>query len=408
MAEFSESTNADELARRAWGRLCEHWLNHALELTGRALAVDPAHLHARQVRGVTLMRMGRPTEGLALLQAAEADGLDTAGFWLDLSVAHQRMENSAASARAWERALAHNQRLAEMPDWFRRVFVSERMFHKYKVVDYDAVANNRYGPGRGSHPELARYLAAGDDDYRAQIEAFAAHVATLADIPLIGDYASDQPFWLNSWMSPLDGIALVGMLAEHRPGRYIEIGSGMSTKFARRAIDRLQLDTRIVSIDPAPRNRIDRLVDEKIRMPFENVAESVVSLLQPGDILFFDGSHRSFPGSDVTVFFLEVLPRLRPGVVVHIHDIYLPDDYPAGHVPRLWNEQYLLACALLYGGESLEVLFPGWYASRQPSLSAEIHRRLRPGALANAYIHGMSFWLRKTAPQIAASLRSSR
>ncbi len=71
--------------------------------------------------------------------------------------------------------------------------------------------------------------------------------------------------------------------------------------------------------------------------------------LQAGDVLFIDSSHRCFMNSDVTVLFLEVLPNLPPGVLVQVHDIFIPYDYPREWVERYYAEQYLLSCYLLLG-----------------------------------------------------------
>jgi hypothetical protein len=169
----------------------------------------------------------------------------------------------------------------------------------------------------------------------------------------------------------------------------------MSTKFARQAIERHRLGTRIVSIDPQPRAHIDSLVDDKIRRPLEQVEPEWFDRLGEGDILFVDSSHRALQNSDVTMFFLDVLPRLRPGVVVHLHDIYLPYDYTPAYLQLLWNEQYFLAAALLYGAAGIEILFPCWYASRDAELSRRLNQCLRRGPLADLSIHGKSFWLRK-------------
>jgi hypothetical protein len=81
-------------------------------------------------------------------------------------------------------------------------------------------------------------------------------------------------------------------------------------------------------------------------------------------------------------------------VLVHIHDIYLPDDYISGHVPRLWNEQYLLATALLFGAARFEILFPSWFVGRDPDLAAHAAARLRRGPLADIDLYGASFWMR--------------
>lgn len=118
--------------------------------------------------------------------------------------------------------------------------------------------------------------------------------------------------------------------------------------------------------------------------------------LNPGDIFFLDSSHRAFQGSDVTVFFLEILPRLKPGVIIQIHDIYLPGDYVSGHLHRLWNEQYLLATALLFGRNGFEVLFPCWFVGQDPDLSRQAADLLRKGTLTDLNLYGASFWMRKT------------
>ena len=118
--------------------------------------------------------------------------------------------------------------------------------------------------------------------------------------------------------------------------------------------------------------------------------------LSAGDVFFLDSSHRSFQGSDVTVFFLEILPRLKPGVIVHIHDVYLPEDYISGHIRRMWNEQYLLATALLFGARRFEILFPSWFVMRDPELIGFANALLRKGPLEGVDLYGASFWMRMT------------
>ena len=91
--------------------------------------------------------------------------------------------------------------------------------------------------------------------------------------------------------------------------------------------------TKITSIDPYPRAEIDRLSQVIVRKPFESLkADQTLADLEAGDMLFIDNSHRVLPNSDATVFFLEWLPKLADGVIVQIHDIYLPWDYPPKHV----------------------------------------------------------------------------
>jgi hypothetical protein len=111
-------------------------------------------------------------------------------------------------------------------------------------------------------------------------------------------------------------------------------------------------------------------------------------------VLFFDGSHHAFMSSDVVVFFLEILPRLRPGVLVHVHDIFLPYDYPDEWADRYYSEQYLLALALLSPGSRLEIVFPSAFIHRDPVLSEAV--RLHWGPRSEGTV--ASFWVRTSAP----------
>ncbi len=119
--------------------------------------------------------------------------------------------------------------------------------------------------------------------------------------------APDGPFWANDWFPPFDAASLFGLIAQHAPRRYIEVGSGMSTRFARQAISDLNLRTRIVSIDPHPHTAIDALCDEVLpRSPGcgEMIPRAILGRRRAvKTCCSLDNSHRSFPNSDVTVFF---------------------------------------------------------------------------------------------------------
>lgn len=201
----------------------------------------------------------------------------------------------------------------------------------------------------------------------------------------------------NSQFSWLDSRALFVLLRHWRPKRMIEVGSGFSTLLAadvkRRFMDdRMQL----TCIEPYPRPflqqdklGIDRLIEKKVQeVPFDVFQE-----LQAGDILFIDSSHVAKTGSDVNFLYLEVLPRLAPGVMVHIHDIFLPMDYLYDWVMidnRSWNEQYLLRALLMYSS-AFRMIFGCSYAFSQfPDLVRK--------ALAHEKGHafgGGSFWMER-------------
>jgi hypothetical protein len=231
----------------------------------------------------------------------------------------------------------------------------------------------------------------GDPAYAQFLDDVRSLQGDFARIPLA---ATDDltPFWGNGWLPPLDAMALYASLVRQNPLRYVEIGSGNSTKFARRAIRDHGLRTQIISIDPQPRAEIDRLCDQAIRVPFENVDLAVVADLVSGDVVFVDSSHRVLMNSDVTAFFLDVLPELPAGVFVHFHDIWLPYDYPERW--RFWyfSEQYLLATLLLFAPHRLRVVFPALYVSVHPQFSDQVAQLSLATGLRGC-AHGGSFWV---------------
>jgi hypothetical protein len=161
------------------------------------------------------------------------------------------------------------------------------------------------------------------------------------------------------------------MIEAHRPRQYLEIGSGISTCFAKYAIEKLGLDTRVISIDPEPRARIDSICDQIIRNGLETCDLTIFDALEAGDILFFDGSHRSFMNSDVTVFMIDVLPRIKPGVVIHIHDISIPYDYDHMFANWYWNEQYLVTVYMMGNRHRIDPLLPTAFICRDPAFAGE-------------------------------------
>jgi hypothetical protein len=187
------------------------------------------------------------------------------------------------------------------------------------------------------------------------------------------------PYFPNSFFGPMDAAALTGMMRILKPHRYIEIGSGISTRFARRAVKMHGLLTKIICIDPAPRKSVVNVADAIINESLLNVDITLFSLLRENDILFFDGSHLCFSGTDCTTFFLEVLPSIANGVHVHVHDIFLPNDYPERIKTRFYNEQQLLA-TFLFANQEFEVVLPMNYLHRLGHCP-----------------EGVSFWLKRIA-----------
>jgi hypothetical protein len=394
MAEITDPHETKLQQGLSWLR--DHLLNHAESVLGEILAVAPDQAQARRLHGIALYKLGRRAAGIADLARATGQMPENPGAWADLAVALRDDGQASAADEAYVRTLAAQAVGDTAAPLAGLLFCTERAQHDFKVIDYPYRAEIRYGAGRPAHPELDALIDRGRERYRGFLTELGALQPDFAQVPLGGSYAEPTPFWLNAWFPPLDAMALTGMLTAHDPARFVEIGSGVSTKYARRAVQTYGLRSKLISIDPEPRNEVDKLCDQVIRRPLEQCRMEMFEALEPGDIFFLDSSHRSFQGSDVTVFFLEILPRLKPGVIVHIHDVYLPYDYISGHIRRLWNEQYLLATALLFGASRFEILFPSWYVGRDPELMGHAEAMLRHGPLADVDLYGASFWMRMT------------
>lgn len=239
----------------------------------------------------------------------------------------------------------------------------------------------------------------------ALLQAVAPHTA-LIDYPLddpsppgtfTGVPASPPVYYYRNGMFPvLDAEFLFAALCHFRPARVIEVGSGFSSLVmadVNRRVFGGRMD--ITCIEPYPRDflragvpGIARLRTERV----EEVALDVFGELAAGDLLFIDSSHVSKTGSDVNFLFFEVLPRLAPGVMVHLHDIFLPDEYPEPWVlgeGRSWNEQYLLRAFLQYNA-AWDVLWMAHYMlSRHGDAVSAVFPR------CPALGDGGSLWMRR-------------
>lgn len=267
-----------------------------------------------------------------------------------------------------------------------------RLFKGYFPIflDYPPRVTPRWGYGQPPHPILYEMFVRDRESYAQLLRDFLKLTTFLLRIPLRQPKASPEPSWIHNWLDGFDTLALYGFVASRKPAIYLEIGSGYSTKLVRRAIRDHSLPTRLISIDPRPRAEVDALCDEVVRQPLEATDIARLAQLQSGDILFFDGSHRAFMNSDVTVFFLEVLPRLQPGVLVHIHDIELPYDYRPERAHWYYSEQYLLAAQLL-AGPRYRVILPNAYVAHEQDLLGIINPLWLQ--LPGVSFRGSSFWI---------------
>jgi hypothetical protein len=260
-------------------------------------------------------------------------------------------------------------------------------------LDYPVEMRPRYTKEH-PHPLLLEIIEEHRESYRDLMRQFASNVIDLSELPVERDPKKpESPHWKNGFLPGLDIIALYGVISTIKPKKYIEVGSGNSTKVVYLAKQRHSPETLITSIDPMPRAEIDELADQVIRKPFESIDLDLLDQLSDGDILFIDNSHRIFPNSDCMVFFMEVLPRLKKGVIVHVHDIYLPYDYPQFMCDRAYSEQYGLAAFLMANPAKYQVLFPNFFVSEDQELSSELSSfwaTMDPSIER----HGGSFWIK--------------
>lgn len=183
----------------------------------------------------------------------------------------------------------------------------------------------------------------------------------------VGDYLANTRRGFGPGYPQMDSRTLYYMLREHKPARYLEVGSGLSTYYASLAARRNAGDGSplgITCIEPYPFDALRTLKDFDLVEGFvQDVPLSRFEALEDGDVLFIDSSHALKIDSDVAFLFLEVLPRLQPGVIVHIHDVHFPFNtpYPADtwlfgeRWPVYWNEAMVVQTFLAFNS-SFEVL----------------------------------------------------
>jgi hypothetical protein len=236
-----------------------------------------------------------------------------------------------------------------------------------------------------------------DWDLDGQVELLrelGAFTGELADVP---DGPPDRPgqfVWDNGTFARDDALAYYTLVRHLAPRRVIEVGAGWSSLVLAKAVAANRAPCDVTLIEPSPNRRVLGELPERW-----NIIEGLVQLvdvgmfetLEAGDVLFYDGSHCVRTGSDVNWIFFEVLPRLRPGVWIHVHDVLWPSDYAPSWVLDngiTWNEQYL-AQAFLMGNLEFRV-----------RLAVRMINALRPAEVASVFPDGGpggSLWIEKVA-----------
>ncbi len=280
--------------------------------------------------------------------------------------------------------------LSAIKSWYRFLNPKFQSVH----LDYRVSAKPRYEMDSGGHPKLMEIINQHDEGYEHLLTQVLSH----HDIFSTWETSSDGkdvniPQWGNRFFPALDMMCLYTVVHHYRPKRVIEVGSGNSTKVIKAAVQNGGINTEITSIDPKPRTEINHLSDHIVRKRLEEYDVSeVTNNLNPGDILFIDNSHHILPNSDAMVVFTEILPHLQIGVLVHIHDIYIPYDYPQFMCDRFYSEQYGLMIALLSNPNKYQPLLPVYYVSQHMSHQETIQDLWTLPLIKEGEKHGGSFW----------------
>lgn len=212
------------------------------------------------------------------------------------------------------------------------------------------------------------------------------------------------PDWLlrNSMISVLDQAAYLSVIENYQPEKIIEIGAGYSTCFASLFTGLFNLDTDITAIEPYPETHLMKLSEENKIYLIKKIVQELDSNdlqriieLKENDILFIDTSHVSKMESDTNFIFIKLLPLLQKGVIVQIHDVYLPYDYSRSvYYGRgtFYNEQYMLA-SILANSNSYTSLFSSYsiYLEKFNTVRKTPNAWLNPDIMRS----GASFWMQK-------------
>ena len=318
-------------------------------------------------------------------------------IWLKFSPSYRKINHIVTRLESLQNIETRLENLQNFLSGNLERFVNEGAVYIHDYSNYIPKYRNSLKDSKISEI-MENWYKTNHDEINALMQKFCSFRNFYKNIPF--DSQIDfLPKWNNDFMSPFDAMSIYTFLAINNPRYYVEIGSGNTTMFAAQSINDNQLRTKIISIDPFPRAGIDSLCEKIYRFPLENMDLSFFSTLSNEDIFLFDGSHRSFPNSDVTVFFTEILHKLPPGLLYAIHDIFLPFDYPelwSVNERRWYNEQYLLCAYILGGASGDKIICPNAFLGRKKEIRESCNSLWGNGELFdNRQFGGGFFWLKK-------------
>ena len=284
-----------------------------------------------------------------------------------------------------------------------RILKSISSAHRAELVSEFSSAGHFYSPIPGPEDigrrEVALQEPTGIDlNVDNQVQLLQSLHKFYPEMPFADQAVENGRFsFAQNYFCHSDAIYLYSMLRHFKPRRFIEIGSGHSSALALDTAEFfLDGSLEFTFIEPYP-DRLNanlkpqdsvkcRLIEKQV----QGVPVDIFDQLEANDFLFVDSAHVSKVGSDVNHILFKILPRLKPGVLVHIHDIFFPFEYPADwfNEGRAWNEAYLVRAFLQYNTQFQMRLFSDYLGKTQREWLAE----KMPLCLKNT---GASLWLQK-------------
>jgi hypothetical protein len=238
-------------------------------------------------------------------------------------------------------------------------------------------------------------------DFREQaqlalLESFrTAHHAELFSVlrndPVINRSALGEAAVSNTFCNTPDAEIYASMILARRPSTLVEVGSGFSTLIAKKTIEFLRYGTRISVFDPYPRTDVRAVADELQLAPVEQ-SDLLGRRWAENDILFIDSSHICRTRGDLPFLFCQLIPSLPAGVLVHVHDIFLPYDYPNLYDQWCHTEEYLLACTLAHSTRYRVVMATHWLSREHPKRMNEVFGPYAGTDKSAPHHLGCSFW----------------
>lgn len=221
-------------------------------------------------------------------------------------------------------------------------------------------------------------------------EAYSGVFKDLRNNPEINTDCLGKNYIYNGFYVTPDAEIYAAMILDNNPTNIIEIGAGFSTIIAREVIRQLDSNCSITVIDPQPRTDIESIADFNIHKRVEDVKLGELTISE-NSLLFIDSSHITRSRGDIHLLYNVIIPSLPSGTLVHVHDIFIPYDYPFQYQERLYTEQYILQALLCYSSK-YRVVFATHYMSR---LHADIMQEVFGGVVGQQdWFYGCALWFR--------------